>query len=56
MTKEELEKEAEDYAFAHWADTDEKGDYFADDIIIKRTYLASAEPREKRIEELESTD
>lgn len=53
MTKEELEKEAEEYAFAHWADTDEKGDYFADDVLIKQAYLAGAEPREKRIAELE---
>ena len=50
---EELEKEAEEYAFTHWADTDEKGDYLEDDVLIKEAYLAGAEPREKRIAELE---
>ena len=54
MTKEELEIEAEEYAFTHWADTDEKGDYLEDDVLIKEAYLASAKPREKRIAELEA--
>lgn len=59
MTKEELEKEAEDYArewLYHVKDLelhhkeDDKPEY----IRIKEAYLASAEPREKRIEELEA--
>ena len=48
MTKEELEKEAYDYADKYWG---------ASPCVIralKETYINSAEPREKRIEELEA--
>ena len=47
MTKEELEKEAYDYADKYWG---------ASPCVIralKETYVNSAEPREKRIVELE---
>lgn len=47
MTKEELEKEAYDYADKYWG---------ASPCVIralKETYITSAEPREKRIAELE---
>ena len=47
MTKEELEKEAYDYADKYWG---------ASPCVIralKETYINSAEPREKRIAELE---
>ena len=47
MTKEELEKEAYDYADKYWG---------ASPCVIralKETYINSAEPREKRITELE---
>ena len=49
MTKEELEKEAEEYA-----DTkvkDRKG-YNARWELVRNAYIAGAEPREKRIEHL----
>jgi alanyl-tRNA synthetase len=64
MTKEELEKEADDYV----ADTntgvceiegietficDGEGNAIDADSIAKSAYIAGAEPREKRIEELE---
>ena len=48
MTKEELEKEAYDYADKYWG---------ASPCVIralKETYINSAEPREKRITELEA--
>ena len=48
MTKEELEKEAYDYADKYWG---------ASPCVIralKETYINSAEPREKRIAELEA--
>ena len=44
MTKEELEKEAEKYATQF---------NFYKQIFAKKSYLAGAEPREKRIKELE---
>lgn len=49
MTKEKLEKEAEEsskkaFCIAHTHE---------DELIFKNGYLAGAEPREKRIEELE---
>ena len=49
MTKEELEKEAEDYAEQcyGWTNNDLALD------VAKATYITSAEPREKRVEELE---
>ena len=46
MTKEELEKEAEEYAYEKWTDYPEKQE------IAEQAYLVGAEPREKRIEEL----
>jgi hypothetical protein len=50
MTKEELEKEAEDYAEQcyGWTNNDLALD------VAKATYITSAEPREKRIAELEA--
>ena len=48
MTKEELEKEAEEYADWFWG---------ASPSMMKalaRAYIKGAEPREKRIEELEA--
>lgn len=51
MTKEELEKEAEEYA-----DTkvkDRKG-YNARWELVRNAYIVGAEPREKRITELEA--
>ena len=54
MTKEELEKEAEDFESRkhyRYEDNDYCGD-IADGII--QAYLAGAEPRENRIEELEA--
>ena len=53
MTKDELKKEAEEYANTHGTTVmgfEENLD--CTDFVIE-TYLASAEPREKRIEELE---
>lgn len=51
MTKEELEKEAEQYAIENWEHYEEgQTDYKA----LKQAYLDSAEPREKRIAELEA--
>lgn len=47
MTKEELEKEAREYAL-EWGDKTD-GTY----ACCRDGYLASAEPREKRIENLE---
>lgn len=48
MTKEELEKEAEEYTEKHW------GASLSVIRALKQTYLAVAEPREKRIAELEA--
>ena len=49
MTKEELKKEAEEYAeqFYGWCNNDQVTD------VAIATYITSAEPREKRIAELE---
>lgn len=47
MTKEELEKEADGYVHIHWTEDEEH------DVLVKQAYLAGAEPREKRISELE---
>ena len=48
---EELEKEAEQYAVENWEHYEEgQTDYKA----LKQAYLDSAEPREKRIAELEA--
>ena len=56
MTKEELEKEAEEYAEKHAFRVPYDGsNKFYDDVDFKASkegYLASAEPREKRIAEL----
>jgi hypothetical protein len=48
MTKEELEKEAEEYAKKDCPDN-----FLCTRDIARRSYLAGAEPREKRITELE---
>jgi len=57
MTKEELKKEADDYADKHAFRVPYDGsNKFYDDVDFKASregYLAGAEPREKRIEELE---
>lgn len=50
MTKEELKNEAKAYAKRKF---DEEEQAYLHDIIVQ-AYLASAEPREKRIEELEA--
>ena len=50
MTKEELEKEADGYVHIHWTEDEEH------DALVKQAYLASAEPREKRIDELKTTN
>ena len=51
MTEEEQEKEAEQYAVENWEHYEEgQTDYKA----LKQAYLDSAEPREKRIAELET--
>ena len=50
MTKEELKKEAKSYAKRKF---DEEEQAYLHDIIAQ-TYLDGAEPREKRIEELEN--
>ena len=52
MTKEELEKEAEEYAYKNKIYIDFDND-FTDYGNVKEAYLAGAEPREKRIAELE---
>ncbi len=58
MTKEELEKEAYDYAEKHAFRVPYDGsNKFYDDVDFKASeegYLAGAEPREKRIAELEA--
>lgn len=54
MTKEELEKEAEDYAEEN-KEVDWEG-FDKNKEELKQAYLASAEPREKRIEELKTTN
>lgn len=60
MTKEELEKEAGEYADKHAFRVPYDGsNKFYDDVDFKASkdgYLAGAEPREKRIEELEATN
>ena len=57
MTKEELEKEADDYADKHAFRVPYDGsNKFYDDVDFKASkegYLAGAKPREKRIAELE---
>ena len=57
MNKEELEKEADDYAEIHAFRVPYDGsNKFYDDVDFKASkegYLAAAEPREKRIAELE---
>ena len=59
MTKEELKQEAEKYAEKHAFRVPYDGsNKFYDDVDYKASvdgYLAGAEPREKRIEELEET-
>ena len=52
MTKEELEKEAEDYAEEN-KEVDWEG-FDKNKEELKQAYLAGAEPREKRIVELET--
>ncbi len=48
-TKEELEKEAKTYAEEHKMDMID----YHDSLFMEDAYIASAEPRERRIEELE---
>lgn len=51
MTKEELEEEAYQYDIEHLRGG--KGARWYHNVTIRQAYLASAEPREKRISELE---
>ena len=64
MSEEELEKEAEEYAKEHWSNNVTelyntrcfqrvKGTPHFYDVNLREAYFAGAEPREKRIEELE---
>ena len=58
MTKKELEKEAEEYFKSICGDYNEEYErigkrHYWVGFDIKNAYIASAEPREKRIEELE---
>ena len=55
MTKEELKKEAEENSFRYTLDKPWACEVERKQIIahFENGYLASAEPREKRIEELE---
>lgn len=52
MTKEELEEEAYQYDKEHLCGG--KGARWYHNVTIREAYLASAEPREKRIDELEA--
>lgn len=52
MTKEEIEKEAEEKFKVNNEDKDRE--HYYDRMWFKTGYLAGAEPREKRIEELEA--
>lgn len=52
MTEEELEKEAGEYAKPFYNMT--RYDYVAERTHVKEAYYKGAEPREKRIEELET--
>ena len=52
MTKEELEEEAYQYDIEHLRGG--KGARWYHNVTIRQAYLASAEPREKRISELEA--
>ncbi len=55
MTKEELEKEAEEWVISNTEIYDDKiGIECEKEPQVKEAYLASAEPREKRIAELEA--
>ena len=56
MTKEELEKEAEEYSFRFTLDKPWVCEVERKQIMahFEKGYLAGAEPREKRIEELEA--
>lgn len=54
MTKEELEKEAEEKFKVNNEDKDRE--HYYDRMWFKTGYLAGAEPREKRIEELEKVN
>lgn len=58
MTKEELEKEAEEYATENYEQCiyDDVIGWETDYEARKQAYLTGAEPREKRIEELEATN
>lgn len=58
MTKEELEKEAVEYTDSteekkHWSDETDSNAVFTREEV-EQAYLAGAEPREKRIAELEA--
>ena len=54
MTKEELEKEAEEYARNTYEMCSYSNlPYASDRRAREQAYIAAAEPREKRIEELE---
>ena len=57
MTKEELEKEAVEYTDSaeekkHWSDENDSNAVFTREEV-EQAYLAGAEPREKRIADLE---
>ena len=55
MTKEELEKEAEEWAISNTEIYDDKfGLECEEEPRAKEAYIAGAEPREKRIAELEA--
>lgn len=51
MTKEDLEKEAYQYDVEHLRDN---GTRWYHNVTVREAYLAGAEPREKRITELEA--
>lgn len=51
MTKEELEKEAEEYADDHYLETDEAGEWLTDEEIMKRAYIAGAKAQIGKIQE-----
>lgn len=54
MTKEELEKEAEEWVISNTEIYDDKfGIEYETEPQAKEAYIAGAEPREKQIEELE---
>lgn len=42
MTEEELEKKAKLYADEHYADKDENGYWFSDEVMMSKAYIAGA--------------